>query len=53
MALAPKHYVSINEAAAALGVKPWEVVRLIEAGQIQTVELVDAASLAQVKENAL
>lgn len=43
-------YVSINEAASVLGVKPWEVVRLIESGHVASVSLVDAASLNAYKE---
>lgn len=38
-------YITINEAAEALGVKPFEIVRLIDAGQVRTVTLVEAASL--------
>lgn len=38
-------YMTINEAAAALGMKPFEVVRLIDAGKVRTVVLVEAASL--------
>lgn len=45
MTFAPPGYVSINEAAARLGVKPWDIVRLIEADQINTVTLVEVASL--------
>lgn len=44
------HYVSINEAADDLGVKPWDVVRLIEAGQVASVQLVEVASLRTYKE---
>lgn len=45
MAEAPPRYVSINDAAELLGVKPWEVVRLIEQGRVIAVELVDVSSL--------
>lgn len=45
MANAPAGYLSINEAADELGVKPWEVVRLTESGQVDSVTLVKAASL--------
>lgn len=38
-------FITIAEAATTLGVKPFEVVRLIEAGQVRTVTLVEAASL--------
>lgn len=42
-------YITITQAAEALGVKPYEVVRLIDAGQIKTVTLVEAASLPEEK----
>jgi hypothetical protein len=38
-------YVSIAEAARILGLRPWDVVRLIKSAQIETVELVEVASL--------
>jgi hypothetical protein len=47
---APPGYISINDAAAALGKKPYEIIRLIEANTIRAVTLVEAASLAQVAE---
>lgn len=43
-------YVSINEAAALLGAKPWDVVRLIESGHVASVQLVEVASLNAYKE---
>jgi len=43
-------YVSINEAADHLGVKPWEVRRLIEAEQLRTVVLVEKSSLDRYKQ---
>lgn len=45
-------FVSINEAAAFLGVKPWEVRRLIEADQLDTRTLVSVASLRQHKQES-
>jgi hypothetical protein len=44
--------ISISEAAERLGVKPWEVVRLIEAGQLKRVVLVVADSLNDYQESA-
>lgn len=38
-------YVSISEAATRLGVKPWDVVRLIETGRLETTQLVAVTSL--------
>lgn len=37
--------LTIAEAADVLGVKPWQVVRLIESKRLEVVELIDAASL--------
>lgn len=50
MASAPSRYISIAEAADLLDVKPWDVVRLIEADQITSIELVDINSLQAFKE---
>lgn len=40
-------HISINEAASRLGVKPWEVVRRIDAGELRHVVLVDETSLTE------
>jgi len=42
-------YIPIQDAAEILGVKPWDVVRLIEAGRVASVELVDADSLTEYR----
>lgn len=42
--------ISISEAANQLGRKPWEVQRLIDAGDLRTAVLVDATSVAEIKE---
>jgi hypothetical protein len=42
--------VTIRDAAHILGVKPWDVVELIESGQLQRIELVDAKSLREYQE---
>lgn len=39
-------YLTIAEAADTLGVKPWEVVRLIESDRLTSVTVIPAASLA-------
>ena len=39
-------YLTIADAADNLGVKPWDVVRLIEAGRLATVTLIPAQALA-------
>ena len=38
--------VTIEEAAARRGMTPWQVVQLIEAGEIRQVVYVDGSSLA-------
>lgn len=43
-------YVSIREAAEILGANPWDVVNLIEAGTLTTVELVETDSLRAYQE---
>ena len=37
--------ITIAEAAERINAKPWDVVRLIESGEIASVEYVDADSL--------
>lgn len=51
MTFSPPGYVSINDAAAELGVKPWDVVRLLEAYEVKSVTLVELASLRSYKES--
>lgn len=41
-------YVTIAEAAEIIGGKPWDVVRLIDAGQVSSVQLVDVESLRRL-----
>lgn len=43
-------HLSINEAAVRLGVKPWEVCRLIERGELDAVQLVEAESVDAYEE---
>lgn len=43
--------ITINEAAQRLGRKPFDVVRLIDAGLIRQVVLVDASSLDECQES--
>lgn len=43
--------ISISEAAERLGTKPWEVVRLIEAGLLRQVVLVETDSLTEYQES--
>ena len=45
----PSGYVSIAEAAQILNVKPWDVVRLVENEQVETIQLVELASLHRHK----
>lgn len=42
-------FVSISDAAEILGVKPWEVVRLVEAKRVAVVEMVDTNSLLEYR----
>ena len=44
--MARERFTSIAEAADRFGLKPWEVVRLIESRRVEVVELVDTESLA-------
>lgn len=41
----PAGFVSIADAAALIGVKPWDVVRLIESGRVKSIQLVEVSSL--------
>lgn len=41
--------ISISEAASRTGRKPWEVVRMIEAGLLPHVVLVHESSLAELE----
>lgn len=43
--------ISISEAAQRLNRKPFDVVRLIDAGLLRHTVLVDEASLAELEEN--
>ena len=43
-------YVSVNDAAKHLGIKAWAVRRLLDAGHIRSVTLVDTASLLAYKD---
>ena len=46
----PSGYLTIADAADKLAVKPWEVVRLIEAGRVPTVTLIPADALPATRE---
>lgn len=39
-------YLTIAQTADTLGVKPWEVVRLIEAGELTSATVIPATALA-------
>lgn len=43
--------ITIDEAAARIGGRPWDIVRLIEAGAVATATLVDADSLREHQES--
>lgn len=42
-------YLSVNDAAAQLGIKPRDVDRLVETNQLRGVILVDPVSLSEYK----
>lgn len=44
--------ISISDAAARLGCKPWEVIRMIDAGVIRQVVTVDEASIAELEKQS-
>lgn len=44
--------LTIDATADALGVKPWDVVRLLNAGVIESVELVKADSLNRYRQES-
>lgn len=46
----PSGYVSIAEAAEIIGSKPWDVVRLIEAEKVSSIQLVSVESLHAFRE---
>lgn len=46
----PTGLLTIAQAADRLGVKPWDVVRLVESGAIAAVTLVPAAALPNSRE---
>lgn len=46
----PSGYVSITDAAQTLGVKPWDVVRLIDAQRVESIQLVSVESLTAFRE---
>lgn len=50
MGVSVSELISISEAASRLGTKPWEVERLLAAGRLQEVVLVDADSLREYQE---
>lgn len=44
--------ISISEAAERIGAKPFDVVRLIDAGLLRHTVLVDESSLAELEESS-
>lgn len=46
----PTGLLTIAQAADKLGVRPWDVMRLIESGRMPTVTLVPAAALPHSRE---
>lgn len=45
-------FQTVREAADELGVSPWDVMRLIAAGAVQSLVLVDSASIEAMKEKS-
>lgn len=48
----PTGLISVNAAADYLGVKPWDVIELVERNAVDSVILVDSGSLERLKESA-
>lgn len=46
----PTQYLTIADAADRIGAKPWDVVRLIESGELPTVTLVPVDALPATRE---
>lgn len=46
----PAGFLTIADAADQLGAKPWDVVRLIESGQLATVTLIPVTALPNTRE---
>lgn len=46
------HYLTVAEAAEVLGVRPWDVMRLVEEDALRTVVLIDRESLSGLKESS-
>lgn len=44
--------ITISDAANRLGRKPWEIVRLIDAGLLRHTVLVDEASVAELEKQS-
>jgi len=44
-------HITVSEAAKRLGVKPYEVVRLVQSGDLAGLVLVEIASLEAMKES--
>lgn len=45
-------FITVADAASQLGVTPWEVMRLIKAGELQSLVLIETASLEAMKEKS-
>lgn len=48
----PAGFITAMQAAEELGVKPWDVMRLIQSGELQSLVLVETASLKALKEKS-
>ena len=48
----PAGFITAMQAAEELGVKPWDVMRLIQSGELQSLVLVETASLEALKEKS-
>jgi len=45
-------FQTVREAAEQLGLTPWDVMRLVQAGEVQSVVLVETASIQALKEKS-
>jgi excisionase family DNA binding protein len=48
----PAGYLTVAEAAERLGVKPWDVMRMVQTGDLQSLVLIESASVEAPKEKS-
>lgn len=45
-------HLTVSEAAERLGVKPWDVMRMVQTGDLKSLVLIEAASLEALEEKS-